>query len=231
MRKIAVIAALATITLLTASPARADLLLRLTDGTNTVTIADGGLGDSNPQAGVITFIGSVGTWTTNVSTGFGSGAPTFSPGHLDLNSADTNSDGPGQLDILLTETNLTAPFNTFQMNFGGTIDANGSTATYMAWRDPANAQFGLGAANLIGTLGAFVGPSFSGSLTNTVAGGTPYSLTERIRLVATGPVMFSGDAGLVPSAVPEPGTLTMLGTGLFGLARMARRRLRKEPLA
>src|SRR5512138_1703504 len=97
MRKIALIAALATGALLSASPARADLLLRITDGVNIVTVADQGAGDLNPLAGVVTVSASVGTWAVNVSTGQAS--PFFSEGHLDLNSVNTNTGTAGQLDI------------------------------------------------------------------------------------------------------------------------------------
>ena len=209
-----------------ASPAHADLILRITDGATTVNVTDQGAGDINPTVGVVAFSGAVGIWNVNMPTGVG--FPTFDQAHLDLNSLDINSTGTGTLDILLTQTNLTAPISTWTMNFGETLNGSaGSTTTYMAWRDSTNTAFGLGAANLIGTVGPFgIGPS-SGSVMGTVAGTTPYSLTERIRIVATGATNFSGDAELIPSAVPEPGTLTLLGTGLFALAHAARRRMRK----
>lgn len=42
---------------------------RISDGTSTVTVSDFGAGDSNPAAGAVTWIGSLGAWSVNVGTG------------------------------------------------------------------------------------------------------------------------------------------------------------------
>src|SRR5262245_12774628 len=75
-------------------------MLRISDGSSTITITDGGGTDANATSGVVTFIGSIGNWTLNVTTGI-----SFSPnGKLDLNSIDGSSAAGGTLTLLLTDT-------------------------------------------------------------------------------------------------------------------------------
>ena len=223
MRKIVLIVAFAVIASLSASPARAALLLSISDSasSSTVIVIGGG-------SGVITYSGTVGSWDLNMNTGVAS--PFFEEGYLHLHSLEARNDAGApatDLTIMLTQTDLTAPLSAWTMNYGGTYTGAGNV-TYSAFRDNTNAQFGTG--TLIGTLGPFSG-AYSGSLLGGAAGVTPYSLTERIVLAAgAGKLIYSGDAELLP-AVPEPGTLTLFGTGLFGLAKVVRRRSRKEPLA
>src|SRR5207245_4543233 len=80
------------------APASATAVLFLQQGASSVTIVDGGAGDSNPNAGVITWIGSLGNFTVNVSTG-SSGSPNTSgsSGGIDLNSIETTNASGGVL--------------------------------------------------------------------------------------------------------------------------------------
>ena len=64
------VALFAVTALVGAQSAYATMQLTLSASTGgSVTVLDGGAGDSNPAAGVITFIGVIGVWTINVSTG------------------------------------------------------------------------------------------------------------------------------------------------------------------
>jgi len=206
-----------------ASTANAALMLILDDPTTPVievTITDQGAGDFNPYVGAVTYIGSIGVFAVNVSTGLSkpilgsAGVPS-----MDLSSIDLSGSG-GSLQILLTDTGFTA-LGPAMMAIGGVSYAG--NVTYTAWADESNVEFAMGMGNQLGILGPFSG-AFSGT-TGTVglaASSTPYSLTQRVSIVHTaagGATSFN--ATLV---VPEPGTLVLLGLALVGVAVFAKRR-------
>ena len=78
---------------------------------------------------------------------------------------------------------------------------------------------------LIGTVGPFTTPVGSG----TASGGGPagpgnYSLTLVDTLGGGGAGLTYGVNGVI-TAAPEPASLTLVGTGLIGLAGLRRRKL------
>jgi hypothetical protein len=203
--------------------------MRLTSGVSTVTIDDNGAGDLNGGTGTIVFMGAVGGWSLNVSTGLGSDGAAV-PGYMDLNDlSQTNSSS--SLVIEFTQTGNTVIFPGWQMNWSWSITGNGgpSSVMYQAFVDDLDALYGT--TQTIGTLGPYFGPGgfnmASGPLGGAAITGT-YSLTQRITInsVTTGSlVTYSGNAELIP--VPEPGSMLLLGTGLLAIGGALRRRARR----
>jgi hypothetical protein len=73
-----------------------------------------------------------------------------------------------------------------------------------------------------GSFGNFTG---TGTITSAVAGYDPTLANLFFSTQANGVVTFSATAVAAPSAVPEPSTLMLLGTGLIGAAGALKRRL------
>jgi hypothetical protein len=200
--------------------------LRLTEGANQVTVVDGGAGDANPAAGAVTFIGDVGVFSINVSTGITKpilGSASFPEMHL--NSVNVST-APGTLTIEFTETDFTnfASIPAFLMQFGGVTDG---TISYSAYLDNNNTAFGQGtliASSQLHSNGAFAEEFAS----NIVPSDEPYSLTQVVTIThGAGTLDTSFDATL--QAVPEPGaaTLALIGIAIGGLSFMRRRRTTK----
>jgi len=203
----------------TSVPAEAVPMLRLTDGINTVTIGDQLAGDVNGAADVVTWIGNLGAWTLNVTTGVSERLPKI---HLDLNSINGNvgSSAAGTLTILFTDTNFSLDgASNAGLAVGG---VTAGSVEYSTYYDPSNTAFNTtGTAVQLGeTLGG------SGAFSATGSGVLPsdgaFSLTQKavINHLGAGFTSFNYEI-----TVPEPGTLALLTAALFGGAFAFRRRL------
>jgi hypothetical protein len=209
---VAGIVALATVPFAHAVPS-----LRITDGMNTVTIADSGSGDLNPFEGAVSYIGSLGNFFLNVSTGIskpllGSAARPF----LELNSVDI-SGKPGILTILFSDTSFTPIDGGVLASIVG--DAKG-TIEYSTYADASNALFGT---SLLLTSQTYE-DAFSGVSFGSLAVGPTFSLTQKIVITHPSSLLASSFFDAELKAVPDGGsTVALLGAVLVGLEGFRRK--------
>jgi hypothetical protein len=209
-----------------AQSAHAVATLRLNDTINgPVSVVDNTPGDWNPLEGVVTFIGSLGSWTVNVTTGITKPALGSSTApSMDLNSVNVSSSGAANLIIEFTETGF-GPLGTadFETNVGG---STGGSATFAAFLSEANTAFGTDTQ--ISGLGAFSGGAFSGVTAIEMDPLDPFALTLRASIFHTGAVAtsFNMDVQGSASAVPQPATVLLLAAGVAGVAGATWRRKR-----
>lgn len=198
--------------------------LTLYDGTNTVTVNDDEANDSYAAPGIVTYIGSIGEWNLNVSTGINLGTPTEP--RLDLNSVNTSTGDGSSLRLEFYDYGFDASAITgFWTGIGGTTEGTITGAVYYSLDNGTSWEE-------MTTFGPFVGsdasPSaFSGSSSiytpfPAFADSVAFKLTATISHAAGDNVVTSFDEEIAP--VPEPATMLLFGTGLAGLAGIARRR-------
>lgn len=205
-----------------------DVIVSDEQGTGFATsVCNTNAADAYGGAGTVTYLGSVGNFSVNVTTGVSK--PELTGGVLDLNSINVSGGAGSTLVIGLTDTGFLGTTAGYTANYGGTTSTNGvaspggtGSVTLEFYHDPINVEFGPASIFNSGPLG---GPTFDGSATLGFTAGTPYSLS----IIATidhgaGSHNTSFDAELRPQPVPVPAAVWLFGTGLVGLVAVARRR-------
>jgi len=218
MKNITNYLAMGAIALGLSGAAQAVPTMKISDGITTLTISDGGAGDSNGAAGLVTWIGTIGVWNINVNTGVTK--PAFGNAenpYMDLNFVNGSSSSAGTLTIWFSETDFTKNGSALA-RIGGTTSG---TVSYETYYDSANALFGNSGA--LTNQSFLVAGAYSGSATGgPVMDPNVYSLTQKIVITHTQAGVSSGDAEL---RVPDSGsTIALLGAALATLGLISRRR-------
>lgn len=220
--------AVAAATLVGASAAHAALIVQITSGASTVTIADGsaldGAGflpgdfDFNGTAGAIGYTGGLNGW--EIALAIASGVN--DPFQMHLSSIVGGGGGEGPITIKLTQTDLTAgPLGTIVGANGG--GAGAGAASWSAWVDDANMAFAQ--VTNIGTSSGYGGGAFSAS--PSLSGLYSATLVTTFDYTAVTPSQY----GLVKTSsldvgmqVPEPTSIALIGLALVGAGLASRRK-------
>jgi hypothetical protein len=160
---------LAALLMATAAPIQAALTVRLSadNGATWTTVTDGGVGDASGAPGLVTFIGAVGSWSVNVTTG--TSKPTTGTAdapYLDINTINFSSTAAGKLTIQLSDTDFAPAGQNFLAAIGGTTDG---AVTFRTWADAENALFAT--TTPLTSQGPFTGGAFNGDQNTPVGSG------------------------------------------------------------
>ena len=208
--------------------ASADPVLYLEDGDTgiSVTVTDNGAGDLDATVGVINFSGGLGGTVWGIVFTAGIGNDHILGQAMHVTSVQVSSGGAGSLKIGFSETGFEYDTNpvTIRSEIGGFAGASVS----VAWGADSNNLLWSGGSPSTFTGNATAGPWLMGafSATNDFVGDYapgPFSMSQMVTVKHTGAGQVTSFDSHI-SAMPEPGTLALVGLALVGAAVYRRRR-------
>jgi len=230
MRRFFFAAAAAAVFLVGAvSPAKASFQIRISDGTNSVTVTDnqGGGADTDPTSGVIvvntaflTVSGITGWSQINVNTAFSNFGSGDNFAMLEVATSARSSSSTSTLIIDVTQTGFTVPSSAPNFALTSTVVATTvpGTETVQGFYDSTNS--GNNAFSMPGqaqttkqTVTSGVAPG--NPVTTIITPGTsPFSLDYHIVLTASATSQFFSTDNQLTLSVPAPGGLLLVASGL-----------------